>query len=137
MDRPAVSRHELTAQLLALGVESSGVLLVHTSFSRVGPVEGGPHGLIAALEDVIGPEGTLVMPSMSDDDDHPFDAAKIACRGMGIMADSFWKRPGVLRSDSPHAFAAIGPNVAVVTAAHPLDVPHGLDSPVGRVSELD
>ena len=137
MDRPAVSRHELTAQLLALGVESSGVLLVHTSFSRVGPVEGGPHGLIAALQDAIGPEGTLVMPSMSDDDDHPFDAAKTACRGMGIMADSFWKRPGVLRSDSPHAFAAIGPNAAVVTAAHPLDVPHGLDSPVGRVYELD
>jgi aminoglycoside 3-N-acetyltransferase len=43
----------------------------------------------------------------------------------------------VLRSDSPHAFAAIGPEAARITADHPLDVPHGLNSPVGRVYELD
>ena len=43
----------------------------------------------------------------------------------------------MLRSDSPHAFAASGPRAAAITAPHPIEVPHGLDSPVGRVHELD
>jgi aminoglycoside 3-N-acetyltransferase len=93
--------------------------------------------LIAALRSAIGPEGTLVMPSMSDDDDHPFDRKRTPSLGMGIVAETFWKMPGVLRSDSPHAFAAAGPRAAEITAPHPLDVPHGLDSPVGRVYEAD
>ena len=124
-------------QLLALGVKPGGVLVVHTSFSKVAPVEDGPHGLIAALRDALGPAGTLVMPSMSDDDDYPFDPRRTPCAGMGVVAESFWKLAGVLRSDSPHAFAAIGPRAAEITADHPVEVPHGPDSPVGRVHELD
>jgi aminoglycoside N3'-acetyltransferase len=133
-----IAPEELTEQLLTLGVTPGGVLLVHTAFSKVGPVEGGPHGLIAALDDALGPAGTLVMPSMSDDDERPFEPQRTSClAGMGVVAETFWKMPGVLRSDSPHAFAAIGPRAVEITAAHPLDVPHGLDSPVGRVCELD
>jgi aminoglycoside N3'-acetyltransferase len=44
-----VSDHELTTQLLELGVKPDGVLLVHASFSKVAPIEEGPRGLIAAL----------------------------------------------------------------------------------------
>src|SRR5690606_35045568 len=53
------------------------------------------------------------------------------------VAETFWRLPGVLRSHSPHAFAAHGPQAVRVTAPHPVEVPHGLDSPVGRVYELD
>lgn len=126
----------LTRQLLDLGVRPGGILVVHTSFSAVAPVEGGPAGLIAALRDALGPEGTLIMPSMSDDDDHPFDVAQTPCRGMGIVADTFRRMPGVLRSDNPHAFAAIGPRAAEITRPHSLTVPHGPDSPPGRVHDL-
>jgi aminoglycoside N3'-acetyltransferase len=133
MSRDAVSPRVLTTQLLKLGVTPGGVLVVHTAFSRVGPVEGGPSGLIASLRETIGVDGTLVMPSMSDEDDRPFDAGSTPALGMGIVADTFWRMPGVLRSDSPHAFAAAGPDAAAITAPHPVDVPHGLDSPVGRV----
>ena len=94
-------------------------------------------GLIAALQAALAPEGTLVMPSMTGDDDHPFDPKTTSCTEMGVVADTFWRVPGVLRSDSPHAFAAIGPQAARITAPHPVDLPHGLDSPVGRVYELD
>ena len=133
----AVERPALVAQLRALGVRPGGVLIVHTAFSRVGPVEGGPAGLIEALREVLGPDGTLVMPSMCDDDEHPFDVKTFACRSLGVAADTFWRLPGVLRSDSPHAFAAIGPRAAEITAPHPVDVPHGPDSPPGRVHALD
>jgi aminoglycoside N3'-acetyltransferase len=77
------------------------------------------------------------MPSLSDDDDRPFDPRRTPCAGMGVVADTFWRMPGVLRSDSPHAFAASGPRAAAITRPHPVDVPHGPDSPVGRVHELD
>jgi aminoglycoside N3'-acetyltransferase len=57
------SRDRIVDQLRALGVETGGVLLVHTAFSKLRPVEGGPDGLIAALKAVLGSAGTLVMPS--------------------------------------------------------------------------
>jgi len=127
----------LTRQLLQLGVRTGGVLLVHTAFSKVKPIDGGPRGLIDALLAALGPEGTLVMPSMSDDDDHPFEVTRTPCYGMGVVADTFWRREGALRSDSPHGFTALGPAAAMITTPHPVDVPHGPDSPVGRVHELD
>ena len=126
----------LRQQLHDLGVSPGGILLVHSAFSRVRPVEGGPEGLIAALQSALGPDGTLVMPSMSDDDDQPFDPATTPCRGLGVVPDTFWRLPGVLRSSNPHAFAAQGPAAAAITAPHPLDFPHGPDSPVGRVHDL-
>jgi aminoglycoside 3-N-acetyltransferase len=132
-----VPKAQLIQQLGDLGVRPGMILLVHTSFGEVRPVEGGPNGLIEALRRAIGPRGTLVMPSMTDDDDHPFNPATTPTGDMGIVAETFWRLPGVLRSDSPHAFAAIGPEAAHITAPHPIDVPHGLDSPVGRVYELD
>ncbi len=66
-DRNELGRAEVTRQLRALGVEKGGVLLVHASFRATGPVEGGPLGLIEALRDALGPDGTLVMPSWSED----------------------------------------------------------------------
>ena len=108
--------------LVDLGVSGDGVLVVHTAFSAFGGRAGAPADLIAGLRMAAGPHGTVVMPSM---------------RGMGIVADTFWRMPGVIRSDSPHAFAAIGPHAQEITAPHPIDVPHGPDSPVGRAHDLD
>jgi aminoglycoside N3'-acetyltransferase len=129
---------QLTEQLTTLGIESGDVMLVHTSFGRVAPVEGGPGGLIDALAAAAGPRGTVVMPTMASDDDRPFDPTATSCiEDMGVVADTFWRRPGVLRSDSPHAFAALGPQAETITAPHPVETPHGIDSPVGRVHDLD
>lgn len=137
MTEHVVSIGRVRQHLRDLGVQPGSVLLVHTAFSKVRPVEGGPQGLILALTDVIGAAGTLVMPSMSDDDDHPFDATTTPCRGMGIVADTFRRLPGVLRGNSPHAFSAQGPAAAAIVAPQPVRIPHGLDSPVGRVRDLD
>ena len=78
-----IPKSQVTRQLLDLGVQPGGVLLVHCAFSCVKPVEDGPEGLIAALRSALGPEGTLVMPSMTADDDHPFDPRATSCIGMG------------------------------------------------------
>jgi aminoglycoside 3-N-acetyltransferase len=136
-DRPAVSRTEVVEQLSSLGVERGGVLLAHTSYRAVRPVEGGPAGLVEALREALGPEGTLVMPSWGDGET-PFDPhSTAAAADLGVVADTFWRLPGVLRSDHPFAFAAAGPHAAQVTADRLPLPPHAPASPVGRVHELD
>jgi aminoglycoside N3'-acetyltransferase len=137
MTRRSIDATRLLTQLQALGVQSGRVLVVHTAYSKVGPVVDGPEGLIRVLQQAVGAAGTLVMPSMSDDDERLFDPRATACRALGIVADTFWRLPDVLRSDSPHAFAARGPRAGAITAAHPIEVPHGLASPIGRVYDLD
>jgi aminoglycoside 3-N-acetyltransferase len=123
-------------ELRALGVREGGVLLVHTSFRAVGPVEGGPLALIRALRSAIGTSGTLVMPTMTDGST-PFDPRSTPSHGMGITAETFWRQPGVLRSTHPGgSFAAVGPHAERICAPQPLSPPHGPDSPVGRVHDL-
>ena len=113
------------------------MLLVHTSFRSVRPIEGGPAGLIAALRQAIGSSGTLVMPSWTGDDQTPFDPASTpASPDLGAVADAFWRLPHVVRSAHPFAFAAAGPDAAFIVQ-DPLPLPpHIPESPVGRVHEL-
>lgn len=133
-----ITRLEIVDQLRKLGVQPGGVLLVHASFRRVRPVEGGPLGLIEALRMALGPGGTLVMPSWSGVDDEPFDpASSPATPDLGVVADTFWRLSDARRSDHPFAFAAAGPLAQRVTS-DPLPLPpHIPASPVGRVHELD
>ncbi len=133
-----LTRGEVSDQLRKLGVEKGGVLLVHSSFRAARPIEGGPAGLIDALRDALGPEGTLVMPSWTGDADIPFDPRTTpAASDLGIVADTFWQEPNVLRSDHAEAFAAVGPHAAGIVAG-PLPLPpHIPESPVGRVYVLD
>ena len=132
------SGDEVAEQLRALGVKEGGVLLVHTSFRPVRPVEGGPAGLIQALRAALGPDGTLTLPSWTGSDDAPFDPATTpASPDLGVMADTFWRLPGVVRSNHAFAFAAAGPQAERITSG-PLPLPpHIPESPVGRVYELD
>jgi aminoglycoside 3-N-acetyltransferase-4 len=133
-----MQKRAIVDQLFVLGVEPGGVLLVHTSFRAVRPVEDGPTGLIEALRTALGPEGTLVMPSWTGDDDAPFDPATTpAAVDLGVTADLFWRLPGVVRSDHPFACAAVGPRAAeIVKTGLPLP-PHTPASPVGLVHNLD
>ena len=53
------------------------------------------------------------------------------------MAETFWRLPGVVRSNHPFAFAAAGPQAEWITST-PLPLPpHTPDSPVGRVHAFD
>ena len=137
-DRRELSIAEVTAQLRTLGVEEGDVLLVHTSFRAIRPVEGGPAGLIAALREALGPQGTLVMPSWTGNDEEPFDPEITpAAPDLGVVADTFWRLPAVLRSHHCFAMAAWGPEARLITS-DPLCFPiHGPQSPVGRVHDLD
>lgn len=131
-----VSGQRMVEQLREFGVREGGVLLVHTSFKAVRPVEGGPLGLIRALRAALGDTGTLVMPTMTDGES-VFDPRSTPTADMGITAELFWRQPGVLRSTHPGgSFAAEGPHAEEICRPQPLSPPHGPDSPVGRVHAL-
>jgi aminoglycoside N3'-acetyltransferase len=134
--RREISRRELVARLRGLGVREGGVLLVHTSFRAVRPVDGGPDGLIDALLEALGPHGTLMMPSWTGEDDAPFDPRTTPpAEDLGILPALFWKRAGVARSEHAFAFAALGARAdEMVRDGLPLP-PHRLESPVGRLWE--
>lgn len=135
---PPLGRAAVATQLRQLGVRNGEVVVVHTSFRAVRPIEGGPLGLLDALRAAVGNEGTIVMPSWTGDDSEPFDPSRTpASADLGVVADTFWRQPGVLRSDHCFAFAAAGPQAARIVG-DPLPLPpHVPESPIGRVHQLD
>ena len=53
----------LSSDLLGLGVRAGDVLLLHASNRSLGYVAGGVQAVVEALLAVLGPQGTLVVPT--------------------------------------------------------------------------
>jgi len=110
-----VSRADIASGLRDLGIDRGDVVFVHSSLSTFGYVEGGADTVIDALLDVLGPDGTLAMPTFTWGEFHDkigivFDVANTPCE-TGRIPETFRKRPGVIRSGHIcHSVAACGPH---------------------------
>jgi aminoglycoside 3-N-acetyltransferase len=154
------TRASLAADLVNLGVRPGSVLLVHSSMRSLGWVCGGPVAVVEALLDVLGPAGTLVVPTHTPENSDPagwrnppvpeswwpviraempgFDPAVTPSRWMGLLPEMVRTWPGARRSNHPHtSFAALGAAADRVLADHPLDDMLGERSPLGRIYQLD
>ena len=116
-----VTRYDLCQALRRLGVAPGDICLFHSSYKSLGPVEGGAEAVIGGFEDAIGPEGTLVAPTLCSSDffnsynswhmDKPSE--------VGYLAEYFRKLPGVLRSNqATHSVAARGKLAFELTHEH-------------------
>ena len=159
-DTQPLTVHSLAEQLEACGVAPGQTVLVHTAMSKLGWVCGGPVAVIGALLNVLGPQGTLMMPAHTTSNTDPsnwenpsvpeawwetiratmpaFDPRVTPTREMGRVAELFRTYPNVERSNHPiGSFAALGPNAQVLTEMHPLEAEFGDTSPLGKLYELD
>ncbi|HPD15294.1 MAG TPA: DUF4910 domain-containing protein [Planctomycetota bacterium] len=138
--RPVLRRDEVRAALDVLGVPRGAVLMVHSSLSQFGYIEGGADAVIDALLDAVGPEGTLAMPTLSCSwvGRPPYDPATTPSR-VGAVTEAFRKRQGVLRSPHPtHSVAAFGPRAAEIVSGHTPDRPvFAPEGAFGKLYELD
>ena len=151
---------ELTAILAGLEVRSGGVLLVHASLRGSGLRA---EDVRDALLDVLGPQGTLVVPAFTPENSDtssahhrrtagmtrqekadfrasmpPFDPAITACPSMGAVAECVRTTPGAVRSAHPQtSFAALGPRSAELLGGHDPHCHLGEESPLARLYEAE
>ncbi len=134
----------ITAGLRSIGLVNGQTVLVHTSLSSMGRVEGGANTVIDALLAAVGPDGTIIVPTLTgSEQDSPecppvFDPSTTSC-WTGIIPETLRQRPTALRSHHPtHSVAAIGPKAATLTADHVRSVtPCDALSPYGKLAHRD
>ena len=122
----------IVAALRRLGIVSRGVLLVHSSLSRLGFVAGGVDAVVMALQEAVGVNGTLGAPTFWTVDPNGMEEGTLfdAVRGksqMGTISDCIRQLPGAIRSLHPtHSATFVGPWAQELTAEH-----HNDETPVG------
>lgn len=128
---PLCTHKSLTSQFHSLGVISGDILLVHSSLSSLGWVNGGAEAVVLALLDVLGETGTLVVPTQSSDNSNPahwqhppvpeewkatiretllpYNPRTTRTNGMGVIVETVRTWPGAVRSLHPQtSFTAVG-----------------------------
>lgn len=151
-----LTRSGISDQLADMGLQAGDLVLMHTAMGQLGWVCGGDQAVISAVFDVLGSDGTLVMPGFSSQLSDPgtwnsppvpedwveiirdhmpvFDPDKTPTRGMGRVGESFRKWPGTARSLHPaDSFLANGPIATEILADHPKSNSLGEQSPLGKM----
>jgi len=160
-NRPILTRTQMAAQFREIGVQPGHTVMLHTSLKALGSwIPGGVEAVLLALLDVLGADGTLMMPAQSSNNSDPsiwiappvpeawwsviraemppYNPQTTQTSGIGVLAEYFRSYPGTLRSDHPNlSFSARGKHAAHILASQPYDAPFGEDSPLGRFVRLD
>ena len=120
--RPHVTRQDLAAALRRVGIAPGDVVFAHSSLSAFGFVEGGAETVLDALLEVLGPAGTLALPTFTWRELHEATGRALR-RGQptpcetGRIPETFRLRPGVRRSiHLCHSVAACGPATEAILA---------------------
>jgi aminoglycoside 3-N-acetyltransferase len=124
------------------GVREGCVLFVQCSYNDLLTYSGTPYDLLNGLRELVGPEGTLLMPAysnnMGETSSRPFDVLREPTY-TGILPELFRREEGVIRSLHPrHSICGLGPHAMDLLAGHEDCVyADGPDSPFDRMRRLD
>ncbi len=118
-----MNKADIKKSLSELGLQLGDVVIVHSSLSSIGRVEGGAETLIDAFLETISGEGTLVAPVFGN---------------LGIFTHTLKKRPEAVVSDCPlGTVAAIGADAEFICRDHwKADTVHGNGSPYLKIAGL-
>lgn len=135
--------NDITSVMKMMGVGQGSVVCIHSSMKEFYNFRGTADELISSIIDLIGVEGTLLMPAfpsktLTNRPDYVFNVLEDAT-GAGYLAESFRKYPGVKRSiNVEHSVCAIGKYADYLIKDHQFT--HDCwdkDSPWQRMIELD
>jgi len=135
---------DLVNSLTTAGITKGSTLLVHSSLSSFGYVEGGTETVINALLQSVGEEGNVFVPTLTgkptDGPDNPpvFDVRNTPC-WTGKIPSDFMKLSQSKRSLHPtHSVSGIGPLVDDVIKGHEDSLtPCGKGSPYFKIAEQE
>jgi aminoglycoside 3-N-acetyltransferase len=135
-----VTAADIRNGLEALGIAPGMGIMVHCSLSAFGHVQGGAPAVVSALMDLISPDGTILMPSFNHG--QPFGPGgpgvydpRTTPTANGLVPDTFWRLPGVLRSlDPTHPYAAWGRDARRIIEGHHRTLTMGEGSPLGLLA---
>ena len=154
-----ISRTALVDDLRAIGIGVGDVVLLHSSLSSLGHVDGGAPTVIDAFRSVLGDHGTLVTPAFSGSVKDPlrdvpvgsadaevwavrdavplFDAATTPTETGAIPTAVLSHSYGVRSSHPQASVAAVGHHADLICRDQPLSFALGANSPFSRLVELD
>lgn len=123
MHTQRISRDEITAGLRALGLSAGDIVLLHSSLSSIGLVEGGAGTVVRAFQEVLGEAGTLVVPIFGS---------------LGAVTEVVRDDRRAVRSVHPKAcVAALGARAEEICRDHwKAELAHGEGTPYTRIAEL-
>jgi len=139
-----ITQDSLEQDIRNCGIKAGDTVLVHSSLSKIGFVEGGPKTVVNALLNVIGSEGNLLMPTSPNaglqleyiKNLAVFDVAKDKSK-LGAISEYFRTLPNCLRSAHPtEPVSCLGPDAQYFTSTHfGEETPYTSNSPFYKVSE--
>lgn len=141
-----LNREDVVSALREGGLAPGDTCFVQAAMSSFGGFEDGPDTVLQALEDAVGPDGTIAMPAYSLTGpaiehlaaDPLFDPHTTPSR-MGAISEGFRLMPKTLRSIHPtHSTCVQGPAAEEIVAGHETAAtPFGEGTPFPRIVERD
>ncbi len=118
-----MNRQKISDALRQMGLKNGDKVLLHSSLLSLGKVEGGPNAVIDAFLDVLGKEGTLMLPIFG---------------ALGVLTEVFKARKEAVHSPCPvGTVAAIGADAEALCRDHwRAETAHGKNTPFTRLAEM-
>lgn len=137
---------DLESDLRSIGIGEGDILMVHSSLSSIGNIDGSADTVVESLLKTVTGSGTILMPAygsaesiqsgMSEDS---YVDLRVLKSSMGKITDVFRTWPGVIRSSHPFSsVCALGEQAEYVTSKHETKpyICHA-ESPMARIIEFD
>ncbi|TNJ61999.1 AAC(3) family N-acetyltransferase [Paenibacillus hemerocallicola] len=130
------NKRDMLASLELMDIRQGDIVLVHSSLTSIGYVEGGAGAVVDALLEAVGPEGTIVMSTLTGWSE-PFDEA-LTPSAVGKISETFRQRVDARRSLHPvHSVAAVGKHAEWITSGHErCDTGCGPETPYFKIKDM-
>ncbi|MDE6195515.1 MAG: AAC(3) family N-acetyltransferase [Erysipelotrichaceae bacterium] len=154
------TKEDVKLHLQSLGIQKGMLVLVDAAIHNFGYISGGAQAIIEALMEIVGYEGTIIMPSFTMEHMDPSCKSKYrierehweyirqnpmafhrklsAPTSQDALVHQFMRNEAIARSCHPlYSFVAWGKYAKLLCDKHPLHFGLSKDSPLGKIVDLN